>query len=85
MSASRRFVYVLKNESDPPRYYTGLTSNVAKRLAQHNTDDSHHTSTHGPWHVDVVIEFTDESRAVKLERYLKSGSGVAFAQRHLRT
>ena len=26
----------------------------------------------------------DERRAVAFERYLKSGSGVAFAQRHLR-
>jgi hypothetical protein len=32
----------------------------------------------------VVIEFAEERRAVALERYLKSGSGVAFAQRHLR-
>jgi len=32
----------------------------------------------------VVIEFPDEQRAVAFERYLKSGSGVSFAQRHLR-
>jgi hypothetical protein len=32
----------------------------------------------------VVIEFDDEKRAVAFERYLKSGSGVAFAKRHLR-
>jgi hypothetical protein len=31
----------------------------------------------------VVIEFADERRAVAFERYLKSGSGVSFAQRHL--
>jgi hypothetical protein len=34
--------------------------------------------------IDVVIEFADEERAVRFERYLKSGSGVAFARRHLR-
>ena len=32
----------------------------------------------------LVIEFADERRAVAFERYLKSGSGVAFASRHLR-
>jgi len=32
----------------------------------------------------IVIEFADERRALMFERYLKSGSGVAFAQRHLR-
>jgi hypothetical protein len=31
-----------------------------------------------------VIEFADGRRAVGFERYLKSGSGVAFAHRHLR-
>jgi hypothetical protein len=31
-----------------------------------------------------VIELADERRAVAFERYLKSGAGVAFAQRHLR-
>ena len=37
-----------------------------------------------PWDIDVVIQFTDERRAVAFERYLKSGSGCAFAKRHLR-
>jgi hypothetical protein len=32
----------------------------------------------------VVVEFTDERRALAFERYLQSGSGVAFAMRHLR-
>ena len=81
---SKRYVYVLKNCDSPPRYYTGLTSNVARRLAEHNADGPHRTCRYRPWAVDVVIEFADEARAVALERYLKSGSGVAFAQRHLR-
>ena len=84
MDSIRRFVYVLKNDSRPPSYYTGLTSNPVARLAGHNQGDSLHTSTGRPWHVDVVIEFADEARAVKFERYLKSGSGSAFAKRHLR-
>jgi predicted GIY-YIG superfamily endonuclease len=81
---SKRFVYVLKNNEEPPRYYTGLAANVARRLAQHNAGKCIHTAKHRPWVVDAVIEFGDEQRAVALERYLKSGSGVAFARRHLR-
>jgi len=34
--------------------------------------------------VAVVIEFADEHRAIEFEKYLKSGSGVAFSKRHLR-
>ena len=78
------YVYVLKNRDIPPKYYTGLTSDVAKRLVQHNGDGAHRIARYRPWEIDVVIEFADERRAVAFERYLKSGSGVAFAQRHLR-
>jgi putative endonuclease len=84
MTMSKLYVYVLKNQDNPPKYYTGLTSNVVRRLAEHNGDSCHRTARYRPWELDVVIEFADERRAVAFERYLKSGSGVAFAQRHLR-
>ena len=77
-------MYVLKNRQTPTRYYTGLTSDLPRRLAEHNQGSRAHTAQYRPWSVDVVIEFADERRAVAFERYLKSGSGVAFAQRHLR-
>ena len=81
---TKRIVYVLKSVSDPRRYYTGLTSNLSVRLDSHNAGQCSHTASGRPWIVDVVVEFTDERRAVAFERYLKSGSGVAFAMRHLR-
>ena len=81
---SKRLVYVMRNSESPPRYYTGLTSEVSKRLTEHNAGSCTHTAKYGPWSIDVVIEFADERRAAAFERYLKSGSGVAFAHRHLR-
>jgi predicted GIY-YIG superfamily endonuclease len=79
----KRFVYILKNYENPPRYYAGLASDVPRRHAEHNSGSSIHSAKH-PWSVDVVIEFAEEQRALAFERYLKSGSGVAFARRHLR-
>jgi predicted GIY-YIG superfamily endonuclease len=55
-----------------------------KRLAMHNAGQCPHTATGRPWAVSVVVEFADEQRAVRFERHLKSGSGCAFAKRHLR-
>ena len=78
------FVYILRNTENPPRYYTGHTSDVERRTAEHNAGSCIHTAKYRPWSIDVVIEFADERRAVAFERYLKSGSGVAFAHRHLR-
>jgi predicted GIY-YIG superfamily endonuclease len=80
----KRFVYVLKSSQSQSRYYTGLTSNLAARFAGHNAGECSYTAKYRPWSVDLVIEFRDERRAIAFERYLKSGSGVAFAKRHLR-
>jgi predicted GIY-YIG superfamily endonuclease len=77
-------VYVLKSIEPPTRYYTGVTSDVAARLEAHNAGRCSHTAAGRPWQLDMTIQFADESRALKFERYLKSGSGSAFAKRHLR-
>ena len=80
----KRFVYVLRSLSDPNRYYTGVTSNLRLRLAAHNAGECTHTVRNRPWELDVVVAFRDETRAFAFERYLKSGSGCAFAKKHLR-
>ena len=80
----KRFVYLLRNHEIQPKSYTGITADVKRRLAEHNAGACTHTAKHRQWCVDVVIGFPNEERAIALERYLKSGSGVAFALRHLR-
>jgi len=81
---SKCCVYILRSQSAPTRYYTGLTSNIELRLQAHNAGQCQHTADGRPWAVDVIVQFADEQRAVRFEKYLKSGSGCAFAQRHLR-
>ena len=77
-----RFVYVLESDSDPTRHYTGVTSNVDTRLEWHNHGPCGHTLKHRPWSLLVAIEFPTETQARRFERYLKTGSGRAFAKRH---
>ena len=84
MDSPKRIVYILKNADLPPRYYTGVTSDLSTRLVAHNKGGCPHTAKHRPWQVDVVVKFADEPRALRFEKYLKSGSGVEFARRHLR-
>ena len=85
MSLGKCLVYVLKSKADRTRYYTGLTSNLAARLDAHNAGRCPHTTSGKPWVVDVIVgSSSDERRASAFERYLKSGSGGAFAKRHLR-
>ena len=80
----QRFVYVLRSTRHLNRYYTGLTSDVAARFAAHNAGLSKHTASGRPWTLVTTIEFLDANRADKFEKYLKSGSGRAFARRHFR-
>jgi putative endonuclease len=68
----KRFVYILRNQTTLTRYYTGLTSNVGARLAAHNAGRCPHTARGRPWAIDVVIEFSNETRAIAFERYMKS-------------
>ena len=76
------FVYVLQSEIDPEAYYTGLTSDVTRRLDEHNNGHSIHTNKYRPWKLAVPVGFADPAKAAKFETYLKSGSGRAFAKRH---
>jgi predicted GIY-YIG superfamily endonuclease len=78
----KRFVYVLRSKSNPTRHYVGATADVANRLAWHNFGPGGHTRHDRPWQPLVVVEFAHERIALKFERYLKSGSGRAFAARH---
>jgi putative endonuclease len=78
----KRFVYVLRSIRDPARHYVGLTTNPTKRLEWHNAGQSVHTARNRPWNMLVLLEFPTEQRARQFERYLKSGSGRAFAKRH---
>lgn len=82
MPPRKRLVYVLKSATSTAHYYIGLTSDVSARLADHNAGRCPHTARYRPWQLHVTIELPDERRAVDFERYLKSGSGRAFAKRH---
>jgi heat shock protein HspQ len=48
----------------------------------HNAGQNVHTARDRPWQVVVAMEFPTQLEAYRFERYLKSGSGRAFAKRH---
>ena len=80
--ATFHYVYLLQSERFPDRHYVGLTTDLAARLAKHNAGGNPHTAAHTPWLIQTAIAFRNPTRATRFERYLKSHSGRAFAQRH---
>jgi putative endonuclease len=82
MSNRSRFVYILRGVNHPDRCYVGLTDDVHRRLAVHNSGGSTHTASLRPWTLVACVEFTNPETAAAFERYLKTGSGRAFSKRH---
>jgi putative endonuclease len=82
-SAAMKYVYLIRSQSAPDQRYVGVTSNLEDRLQAHNAGTSLHTSKFVPWKLVTYIGFSDERRAIDFERYLKSGSGHAFANKRL--
>ncbi len=78
-----KYVYLIRSVSAPDQRYVGVTSNLQERLRTHNAGSSPHTSKYTPWDLVSYVCFNDDQRAIDFERYLKSGSGRAFANKRL--
>jgi predicted GIY-YIG superfamily endonuclease len=80
--SQKRIVYVIRSRKDPSRYYVGCTADLPSRLASHNAGESLQTRNFIPWALVVSVQFASEELASRFERFLKSGSGHAFAKRY---
>ena len=78
-----RYVYLLQSEAVIGQRYVGVTSDLKQRIADHNSGKSSHTSKYVPWKLVTYVAFSDGQKAEIFERYLKSGSGHAFAKKRL--
>ncbi len=76
------YAYILRSEKIPIRY-TGSTSDLRRRIAEHNSGLSRATKPYLPWKLIFYAAFESRLLAERFEEYLKSGSGKAFAQRRL--
>jgi len=77
------YVYLIRSEPIPAQTYIGMTDNLEARLQSHNEGANKHTSKFKPWRLECHIGFPSRKQAANFERYLKQGSGHAFAKRHL--
>ncbi len=73
------YVYLIESLSISGQRYVGITADLKRRLQEHNAGKSAHTSKYLPWRLVTYIAFSDRTKAEAFERYLKSGSGHAFA------
>ena len=74
------YVYIIQSLKNQI-FYTGITSDLRKRLAKHNKGASPHTKKNKPYKLVWYCAFLSKKKALEFERYLKSGSGIAFARK----
>lgn len=74
-------IYILKCENG--QFYTGFTRNITKRLSSHRERKVSFTKDKLPVRLIHVSYFSDVKKAYDFERYLKSGSGIAFRNKRL--
>jgi len=76
------YTYILQTLQNPPHFYIGSTSDLKRRLTEHNSGKSIHTNKFLPWKIKNYITFEDEFKATEFEKFLKSGNGRVFVKKH---
>jgi len=65
--------------------YTGSTKNLVNRLNEHNEGKCLSTKAYRQFELNAYIAVITESKARKLEKYFKSGSGKAILKKRILT
>ena len=73
-------VYALVSEVDR-RIYVGFTSDINRRLLEHNNGQTTSTKGYRPWTLFYTETAKDRVEARAREKYLKGGSGKEFLKR----
>ena len=76
------YIYLLKSASYARQPYVGSTWDLRQRLNDHYKGRCGHTSKFHPWVFVAYFAFAQEQTAIAFEKYLKSGLGRAFIDRH---
>ena len=74
-------VYILQCSNNT--YYTGFTTNIRNRLKAHSKGEVHYTKDKLPIKLVHLSYFKNKKDACDFERYLKTGSGIAFRNKRL--
>ena len=58
--------------------YVGMTSDLEKRISEHNSGKVKSTKAYRPWKLLHIEKFEDRKLAREREKYLKSGYGKSW-------
>ncbi len=78
------YTYILKSKVRAGAIYIGYTSDLKKRLTEHNNPAyKSYSKRFAPWETESYFAFSTEQQAKDFETYLKGNSGKAFMRKRL--
>lgn len=79
-------VYLLENQNDRS-WYIGFTTNLKRRLLEHNTKQGGRTTKikRGEWKLIYAEAYIDKQDAIGREKFLKGGSGYKYLKKQLKS
>ena len=75
------YVYIISLSNG--QYYIGKTADLRKRIKEHTNGEERTTRRFLPCRLVTYVAFSKKILADKFERYLKTGSGFVFRNKHL--
>ncbi len=77
------FVYLLQSKLND-KMYVGYTSNIKKRLMEHNSGLNFSTKSDRPWNLIFFEGYLNIDDAKRREKYLKTNQGARLIKRMIK-
>ena len=70
------YVYIIENVENTKEHYVGYTSNLKKRIKEHNSEDNKGYTRDKKWRLVYYEAYLDKSIAYKREQRIKRHSKI---------
>ena len=77
------YVYILQSSKDPKWLYKGSTSDLKRRIVEHNSGQNFSTAPHVPLKLIYYEAYMLKSDADAREKYLKTSMGMRVIKKQL--
>ena len=81
--AIMHYVYLIRSEAND-QLYIGYTTNIKRRILEHNRGENQSTKHYKPWKLIFAEIYIEEMDAKRREQYLKTNQGSRLLKRMLK-
>jgi putative endonuclease len=78
------YTYILQSKIKSDQLYIGFTTDLKRRLSEHNQKLNFSTKPYAPWELIYYEACKEESDAKRREKYLKTSQGRRLIRRRMK-